>query len=137
MAKTTESSSVHRLRADQGFGLIEIVVSMFILALLAIAFAPVLITSLQTTSLNATRATATQLVNERAQLAQASGPSCSAVASLGGTQSLTDARGVAISVTTTVAECPTGIGTVRVSAEATRDDTGAVLANVATLVFVE
>lgn len=136
---TENTRGVRRLRAlaDEGFGLIEIVVSMFMLALLAIAFAPLLIQSLQVSAENSTVATATQLVNDRMRIAQANGPTCSAVASLVGTTSVTDSRNVTITVTTTVGACPTGAGTVRVSAVAVRTDTDATVAQAATLVFVE
>ena len=66
---------------DSGFGIIEIVISMFLLALLAIAFLPMLITSLSSTAANATAATATQIVNQQLEQARASGSSCSAVKS--------------------------------------------------------
>lgn len=126
-----------RARGDDGLGLVEIVVSMFMLALLAIAFAPLLIQSLRVSAENTTIATATQLVNDRMQIAQSHGPSCSAVASIVGTTTVIDARDVPIAVTTSVAECPPGVGTVRVSAVAVRTDTEAEVARAATLVFVE
>lgn len=71
MANTTD---------EDGFGMIEIVVSMFMLALLAIAFLPVLIQGLRTTASNASFATATQLVNQSLELARASNfTSCAAI----------------------------------------------------------
>lgn len=62
---------------DTGFGLIEIIVSMFLLALLAVAFLPLLITSMRTTVVNSTTATATQLVNQQMELARGAGSTCS------------------------------------------------------------
>jgi Tfp pilus assembly protein PilV len=126
-----------RLESEHGLGLIEIVISMFLLALLAIAFAPLLIAGLRSSAANTTTVTAIQLVNERMQIAQASGPSCSAVASLAGDLTLTDPRGVTIEVTTTVAACPSGSGTVDVTTTAVRSDSGGALAEASTLVFVE
>jgi len=55
---------------ESGFGLVEIVVSMFLLALLAISFLPLLITSLKVTVSNTTLATATQLVNQDLEVAR-------------------------------------------------------------------
>lgn len=101
-----ETDGVHE--HERGLSLIEVVISMVLLALLAMAFAPVLIASIRSSDANTTVATATQLVNERMQAAQANGPSCSAVASLAGTATLTDPRGVTISIVTTVAPCPEG-----------------------------
>ncbi len=134
---TTVSHSDRDDERDLGLGLIEIVISMFLIAMLAVAFAPVLIASIRSSDANTTVATATQLVNERMQIAQATGPSCPAVASLAGTITLTDPRGVTITVVTTVGPCPVGAGTVDVASVATRTDTGAGLAQASTLVFVE
>jgi type II secretory pathway pseudopilin PulG len=126
-----------RLRSDNGFGLVEIVISMFLLAALAIAFVPILVQGLKQSAANTTLATATQLVNERMQLAQGAGTTCSVVAGLGVTEDFTDPRGVVIRVTTTVDTCPVGAGTVEVSATAVRLDTARQLAEAETLVFVQ
>ncbi len=126
-----------RLRSDNGFGLIEIIVSMFMIAALAIAFIPLLVQGLKQSSANTTLATATQLVNERMQLAQGAGTTCSVVTALGVTEDFTDPRGVVIRVTTTVGTCPAGPGTVDVSATAVRLDTTQQIAEAETLVFVQ
>lgn len=127
---------VERVRSDSGFGLIEIVISMFMLAVLAMLFLPLLIQGLKQSATNATLATAVQLVNERLRLAQGAGPVCSDVSALGGTATLTDPRDVVISVTTTIGSCPAGAGTVSVNIQAVRADTGLVLSTAATRVFV-
>jgi len=124
-------------RSDEGFGLIEIVVSMFMLALLAMAFLPILVQGLKQSSSNATLATATQLVNQQLQQAQAKGPTCTNVESVAGTQQLTDPQGVQIQVTTTVGSCPTGTGTVTVASAAVRQDSGDTVASASTLVYVK
>ena len=49
-------------RAEGGFGIIEIVVSMLLLGLMAMAFLPLLVQSLRVSVTNTTLATATQLV---------------------------------------------------------------------------
>lgn len=126
----------HRSDED-GFGLVEMVVSMLILAALAVAFLPLLIQGLKQSAQNTTTATATQLVNQQIQLAQSKGPACAAVRSVAGTQDLTDPRGVVIRVTTTVATCPSGVGTVAVTVSALRVDTGATTVTAKTLVFVQ
>lgn len=122
---------------DDGFGLVEIVVSMLVLAILALAFLPVLITGIRQAAANATLATATQLVNEQIRIVQGAGTTCANVTALAGTQDLTDDYGVQIRAVTTVAPCPTGTGTVAVGVTATRLDTGAQIAEAATLVFVK
>lgn len=61
---------------DGGFGVVEIIVSMMLLALLLVALAPVLIQSLRTSARTATIAFATQVVNERVQMARAASGDC-------------------------------------------------------------
>ena len=92
---------------DTGLGLIEIVVSMFLLALLAIAFLPLLVTSMRTTVVNSTTATATQLVNQQMELARGAGNTCSELsvfraATLG---AVTDSRGVSYQPARSVGSC--------------------------------
>ncbi len=127
---------IERLRSESGFGLIETTISMFMLAILAVLFLPLLIQGLQQSAANTTLATATQLVNEQLRLAQAAGPTCSSITALPAVLDFTDPRGVDIRVTRTVATCPVGSGTVRVSVTAIRTDTSAALATAATLVLV-
>lgn len=126
-----------RLRSEAGLGLIEIVVSMLVLAALSMAFLPVLIQGLKQSASNTTLATASQLVNERMQLAQAAGPTCSNVSAVAGTENFTDPRGVVIQVTTVVGTCPSGTGTVPVTATAVRLDTSTSIVRSSTLVFVK
>lgn len=125
------------LRADDGFGLVEVIVSMVILAVIAIAFLPVLIQGMKQSVANATLATATQLVNEKLQLAQASGPTCTNVTLVAGEEDFVDDHGVTIHVTTTVGTCPVAVGTIEVAVTATRAGTSDVLAVAKTLVFVQ
>jgi prepilin-type N-terminal cleavage/methylation domain-containing protein len=49
---------------DRGFGMIEIVVSMFLIALIAVAFIPVLVQGMRISVVNTSIATATQLVSQ-------------------------------------------------------------------------
>jgi len=131
------SRIIERLRSDSGFGLIETTISMFMLAILAVLFLPLLIQGLKQSAANTTLATGTQLVNERLRLAQAASPACSSVSALAGTKNFTDPRGVTIRVTTTVGTCPSGNGTVSISVTAIRTDTSAALATASSLVLVK
>ncbi len=126
----------HNQTDDQGFGLIEIVVSMLILAALALAFLPLLITGLKTSAANSTLATATQLVAEKMQLAQSKGPVCANVAAVAGTADLTDPRGVVLRVTTTTGACTGSPTTLAVTTNVVRLDTSATIATASTLVYV-
>ena len=59
-----------------GFGIVEVIVSMFLLSIMAMAFLPVLVQSLQVSKVNASIATATQLLSADLDRARASGPVC-------------------------------------------------------------
>jgi Tfp pilus assembly protein PilV len=89
---------------DAGIGLIEIVISMFLISLLAIAFIPVLISALRASELNSTVATATRLVAQAIDTARTSGVSTCALAqsTLPGFTDVVDAQGVTLRVVTTV-----------------------------------
>jgi type II secretory pathway pseudopilin PulG len=68
--------------ADRGFGVIEIVVAMFLLGLLAIATLPLLIQSMTVASKNVIIAAASQVVEQQLEQLRASGSSCGAVMTL-------------------------------------------------------
>lgn len=126
-------------RDDDGFGLIEIVVSMLVLAALALAFLPLLVQGLQLSARNATLAAATQQVNDRLQAAQERSPDCDAIVDdIEGTRTYTDARDVELRIVTDVENCPAAnvTTTVKVTATATRLDTGEELATATTRVLV-
>jgi len=105
--------------SDRGFGLIEIVISMFLLGLLAIAFLPLLVTSMKTTVVNSSVATATQLVNQQMDQARAAGETCARMRTFGAeTLAATDPdkRGVSYQPVRTVGLCPASYpGTVKVT----------------------
>lgn len=90
-------------RRDAGIGLIEIIISMFLISLLAIAFIPVLVSALRASELNSTVATATRLVAQAIDDARTRGAADCASAQLLNAQSDTvDAQGVTIRVVTSV-----------------------------------
>lgn len=61
---------------SDGFGIVEVVVSMFLLSLMAVAFLPVLVQSVQLARSNAAIATATQMLSADLDRARQSSPSC-------------------------------------------------------------
>ncbi|MGH1525679.1 type IV pilus modification PilV family protein [Leifsonia sp. L25] len=62
-----------RSAADEGgFGIAEVLVAMFLLAVIAVAIIPILVQGLRLSVQNATVATATQLANQ--QIEQVRGP---------------------------------------------------------------
>jgi prepilin-type N-terminal cleavage/methylation domain-containing protein len=126
------------LSNDEGFGLIEIVIAMFVLALLAISFLPILIQGLRFSAENAARATATQIVHDQIELAHSKSPSCASLQTLAGTSAadVTDPRGGAFSMTTTVGACAAGSGMVLFTTTVSNSGSGKKLATASTLVYV-
>lgn len=93
---------------DFGFGLVEIVISMFLLALLAVAFLPLLVDALRASVRNSTVATATQLVSEQLDAVSLIPRTCAALAAFeaAAVPSLTDERGTAYTAVRNAASCP-------------------------------
>ena len=124
---------------DAGLGLLEIVISMFLISLLAISFIPVLISGLRAAESNSTTATATRLVAQAIDVARTTGANSCAEAEFLDDPVIeeVDAQGVTIRVTTSLGTCTPG-GTVAITARAvdTADTTAGVIAQARTLVFV-
>lgn len=78
---------------DAGFTLIEVIVSMLLLALMSVAALPLLIQSMTTNARNAKTAIATQIVAQQLEQVRSSGSSCSAVKSLLGTTPMPESNG--------------------------------------------
>jgi prepilin-type N-terminal cleavage/methylation domain-containing protein len=77
--------SISRTHAEDGFTLIEVVIAMFLLAILALALIPSLVSYLKTSTLNSHVATATQLVNQQLESARVLPQTCSALQGWAGT----------------------------------------------------
>lgn len=134
---------------ERGFGVVEIVISMFLLLIISAAFLPLLITAVKTSSLNVSVATATQIVNEQLGLARSEISSCSTLTTYGAftPSPVVDPRGIELSVARSVhlSDCPVAIApatsplypaiaTVRVSVA---DPSGAVMAQGVALVKMD
>jgi len=139
---------IQRTVEDDGIGMVEVLVAMFLLAIVALSLLPLLITGMQLAVRNTTLAAATQFANDRITAAQAGSPDCAAIFGAitgetdgsvsSGTVSTTDARGVELLATTTLeGTCPTsGAATLKVSSVVTRTDTAETLASASTRVLV-
>lgn len=127
--------------ADAGFGLVEIVISMFLLALLSVAFLPLLIDSLRVTVRNATAATATQLASEQLDATGLVDRTCAALAVFesASVAPVTDARGTVYTATRTVAACPASgyPAAVEVTVSVTADSAPNLIVQSTTTVIVE
>ncbi|TFC64589.1 type II secretion system protein [Cryobacterium sp. TMT2-18-3] len=106
--KVLRTSVRFRDDPDTGLGLFEILVSMMILALLAVAVLPVLVQGLRSASNNATRATANQFAGQELDLVRTLSPNCTAVSAFddGPSQVATDARGISLEIIRFVGACP-------------------------------
>jgi Tfp pilus assembly protein PilV len=131
--------------SEHGFGMIEIVVSFFLLSILSLSFIPVLINSWKTSGTNTTMATATQIVNQQLEGARAvrsaaaTSPSCLDITKfLQVTLApVIDPRGVSLQPQWDATTCPvTYPGVVRVSVSVTPIGKTNPIASATTLVFV-
>jgi Tfp pilus assembly protein PilV len=135
------------LRDEHGLSLIEIVVSMFLLALLVLSFTPVLVNTLKLTARNTTIVTATQIVNQQIEAARAvrsttaTVPSCDDIRQfLLVTQApVVDPRGVTLQARWdpfTACTSRVSPGYVRVKVSVTQSGFASPTASAATLIFV-
>lgn len=131
--------------SESGFGIIEVVVSMFLLGLLSISFIPLLVNSWKSTGMNTTIATATQIVNEQIEGARAvrsstaTAPSCNDVVEfLQVTLApVKDPRGVTLVPQWDSTSCPsTYPGVVRARVSVTRSGYATPVASAVTFVYV-
>lgn len=119
---------------ERGFGLIDIVVAMFLLVVVSVAVLPLLVQGLNLSSTNATLAAASQLASQQIELVRPQNL-CSSIVPATTTVAT---QNVTLRVSRTVgSSCPiTGYPiTVPVSVSVTRTDTNAVVASANTLVF--
>ena len=131
--------------AELGLGVIEIVVSMFLLGILAISFIPMLTNSLLMTSRTATTTTAIAIVSQQIEGARAvrsttsTSPSCQNLTNFMqvATPTLTDSRGVKLTPVWDPTTCPSVYpGVVRVRSSIMLPGTTTELASAVTLIFV-
>jgi len=138
----------HRFNAralEDGFGVIEVVVSLFLLSLLSVSFIPLLVNSIKSTASNTTIATATQIVNQEIEGARAvrsptsTTPSCLDITNFLQVTiaSVTDPRGVTLSPKWDATTCPTTYpGVVRARVSVTRSGSTTPVAQAVTFIYV-
>jgi type II secretory pathway pseudopilin PulG len=125
-----------RETGDTGMGLIEIVIAMFLLALLAMAALPLLIGTLKLSAGNSSVTTATQLVEEQLAQARAQTATCGGLTAFATSTvpAVTDGTGAVLQPARTVT-CPGAYpGTARFVATVTRG--GTTVAGATTLIYV-
>jgi type II secretory pathway pseudopilin PulG len=132
------TSQSNAATGESGLGIVEIVVSMFLLALLAVAFLPLLIQGMTASVRSATVATASQLLNQQLDRVRAVAPNCADVHTFAAVSvpPTTDGRGTVFQPDSVADGCPTSYpGVVKV--EVTINEAGEVIAEAVTLVYVE
>ena len=134
----THVSIPSRTSGDAGFGMIEIVVSMLLISLLAIAFLPMLVTSLRVSVSNTTMVSATQLVASHMEGVRALGSSCAELKNYpSSVPAVFDEDGLALHVHVVVT-CPTAYPqTATVWISVVDDSTVDPIAEATTSIFVD
>ncbi|TFB73660.1 hypothetical protein E3O06_07450 [Cryobacterium glaciale] len=135
----THVSIPSRTSGDAGFGIIEIVVSMLLLSLLAIAFLPMLVTSLRVSVSNSTLTSATQLVATQMESIRSRGTTCEPLRAYAATlPAVFDPDGRALQPRFDPIACPTTYpATVKVRVFVTEVATSEILADATTSIFVK
>lgn len=132
--------------SDSGIGLIEIIISMFLISLLAIAFIPVMVSAIRASTLNSTVATATRLVAQavdevRDAARERRATDCASAQLLNAQSDEVDAQGITLRVTTTVptpANCVDNtVITITVVAVDLADATATPIADARTQIFLD
>lgn len=137
-----QTTQRHPAADDSGLGIVEIVVSMFLLALLAVAFLPLLVQGMRSSVQSSTVATASQLLNQQLDAVRAIPQTCDDVRAFVASPvaAVTDARGTVFRPERHLGDvldpCPArypGVVNVRIAVT----EAGHVLAEAITLVYVE
>jgi type II secretory pathway pseudopilin PulG len=131
--------------SERGFGMVEVVISFFLLAMLALAFMPLLINTIKDTARTTTIATATQLAGQQIEAARAvhsstgSTPTCANVRDFLAVTPVTvlDPRGVELQPQWAPANCPSSYpGVVRAAVSVMQPGHASPIASAVTLIFV-
>jgi prepilin-type N-terminal cleavage/methylation domain-containing protein len=125
---------------QQGFSLVEIVVSIFVFALISLALLPVLITAMQMSSNNASLTSATHIASERMNLVRSQSPTCAAITAFASVAvpDIVLPDGMRIRTTQVAGPCPVAYpGVVPFEVNVFQLGTDKQLAEASTLVFVE
>lgn len=139
MTKTPRDAATSSTSA--GFGLVEILISMFLLTLLSIAFLPLLVDGLKNTARNASIATATQIASGQLDEAGRLPRTCAALAGFTSAviPTVTDSRGTVFTPRRESGACPTSgyPATVSVRVWVTASSDPALLVESRTTVIIE
>ena len=119
---------------EAGFSVIEILIAMFLLAIVAVALLPALWQGIQHSAAQSAVATATQELNALVEEARDT-PTCAALSAVAGSRSVTDGAGRTITTSGSVGTCPTVSKTVKLALTAV-DASGTTLATTTAVIYV-
>jgi prepilin-type N-terminal cleavage/methylation domain-containing protein len=119
---------------DQGFSIVEVLIAMFLLAIVAVALLPALFQGIQYSSQQSAVATATRQLNALVEEARET-PTCTTLSAVAGTNSVTDGAGRTITTSGSVGTCPAVSKTVKISLTAV-DTSGTTLATTTAVIYV-
>ncbi len=134
------------LESEHGFGVIEVLISLFLLAVLSVSFIPLLVNSIKNTGTNTTIATAAQIVNQKIEGVRAvrsptsTTPSCYDVTQFmqATLATVTDPRGVILVPAWDATSCPASYpGVVRARVSVSRSGRVNPVAQAVTLIYVK
>ncbi|QKJ19703.1 type IV pilus modification PilV family protein [Microbacterium hominis] len=121
------------MNRQEGFGLIEVIVSMLILAIIAVALLPALWQGIMLSSQQSSTATATRHLNALVEEARDL-HSCAGLASVASSRAVTDGKGSTLTSTGTVGTCASAT-TVSLDLQVA-DSSGDVLATTKALIYI-
>lgn len=119
---------------DEGFSVIEVLIAMFLLAIVAVALLPALFQGIRYSSQQSAVATATRELNALVEEARET-PTCTTLSAVAGTNSVTDGAGRTITTSGSVGTCPAVSKTVKISLTAV-DTSGTTLATTTAVIYV-
>jgi type II secretory pathway pseudopilin PulG len=118
---------------DEGFGLVELIIAIFLFAVITVALVPALISGIVYSAQQSTTATATRQLNALVEQARQA-PTCASLAGAAAMQSFKDGSGQPFTTSGTVGTCTSG--TAVSLALTAKDQKGATIGIVNALVYV-
>lgn len=116
-----------------GFSIVEVIVAMFLLAIVAVALLPALFNGIQYSSQQSAVATATRQLNSLVEQARRA-PSCGAMSSAAATTTFTDGAGRPLTSSGVVGTCASkSVASLKLTAV---DGSGTTLATTSALIYI-